>query len=234
MGTNKEKTGMRGARPDQQPRIWDVPTRVFHWSLVILVAWEWASSHLGHGFMRYHMWGGYAVLTLILFRVSWGFVGSETARFAQFLRSPRNTWGYIRSWGKESHHHIHGHNPLGGWAVIAFLVTLTIQVGTGLFATDDVLTAGPLNALVGGRMGDLLTAIHKGNFDILLALVVSHVIAVILHRVIAGHDLVRPMITGRAARPVPGAISPRAFARPWVSVAALALSGLGTWLILQI
>lgn len=229
---NDKTPGGRGAKEHERPRIWDVPTRAFHWTLAALVAWEWASSHLGHGFMRYHMWGGYAVLTLILFRLSWGFVGSHTARFAQFLRSPRGTWEYVKSW-RHGAPDIHGHNPLGGWAVIAFLLSLTVQVGTGLFATDDVLTAGPLNGLVGSRMADWLTTIHKWNFDVLLTLIAIHVSAVILHRVIAGHDLVRPMITGRAARPMSPVVN-HAFARPWVSVLALALSGLGTWLILQI
>ena len=230
---NDKTPDKRAAQSDERPRIWDVPTRAFHWTLAVLVAWEWASAHLGHGLMRYHMWGGYAVLTLILFRLSWGFVGSHTARFAHFLRSPRRTWEYIKSWRRGAPD-VHGHNPLGGWAVVAFLVSLIVQVGTGLFATDDVLTAGPLNQLVGSRMGDWLTTVHKWNFDVLLALIATHVSAVILHRVIAGHDLVRPMITGRAARPVANPIPSHAFARPWVGILALALSGLGTWLILQI
>lgn len=229
-GDRDMATGIKGG---ERPLVWDVPTRTFHWALVILVVWEWVSSHLGHRFLRYHMWGGYAVLTLILFRLSWGFVGSRTARFAHFLRSPRRTWEYIRSWRSKAHQP-YGHNPLGGWAVAAFLVSLSVQVGTGLFATDDVLTAGPLNGLVRGRTADWLTHVHKLNFDILLALVATHVIAVILHRVIAGHDLVRPMITGRAAHPLPGHTPADGFARAWVGLVALALSGLGAWAILQI
>ena len=232
-GMKDERQNEQGMHGDERPRIWDVPTRAFHWTLAILVGWEWASAHLGHGFLRYHMWGGYAILTLLLFRLIWGFVGSRTARFSHFLSSPRRTWEYIKSW-RSGGMPIYGHNPLGGWAVAGFLVALSVQAGTGLFATDDVLTAGPLNGLVGSNTGDFLTHIHKFNFDIILALVATHVTAVVLHRVIGGHDLVRPMITGRASTPVRGAAPRLTFARPWVGLVALALSGLGTWLILQI
>ena len=216
-----------------RPRIWDVPTRAFHWTLAVLVGWEWASAHLGHGFLRYHMWGGYAILTLLFFRLIWGFVGSRTARFSHFLCSPRRTWAYIKSW-RSGVKPTYGHNPLGGWAVAGFLVALLVQAGTGLFATDDVLTSGPLNGLVGSNTGDFLTHIHKLNFDIILALIATHVTAVVLHRVIGGHDLVRPMITGLASTHTPADAPHLSFARPWVGLIALALSGLGTWLILQI
>ena len=219
---------------NKKTRVWDFPTRAFHWALVILIGWEWASSHLGGNWMTYHMWGGYLVLCLVLFRVLWGFIGSTTARFSTFLCSPRRTWQYLKALASGSHNSGYGHNPLGGWAVTAFLISLSIQVGTGLFATDDILTAGPLNPLVPNRTADFLTQAHKLNFDVLLGLVVVHVVAVALHRIIGGHDLVRPMITGHAA-PKKLASPPRlAFAHAWAGVFAFTVSALITWLIVQI
>ncbi|MHB8253390.1 MAG: cytochrome b/b6 domain-containing protein [Acidiferrobacter sp.] len=215
-------------------QVWDFPTRAFHWLLVLLIGWEWATSHLGGNWMTYHMWGGYVVLGLILFRVLWGFVGSTTARFSSFLCSPRRTWQYVKTLVTGSHNHSYGHNPLGGWSVAAFLVSLSIQVGTGLFSTDDILTAGPLNPLVRNRTADFLTLIHKVNFDVLLGLVAIHIVAVVLHRVIGGHNLVGPMITGRAPLKKSGAHPGLAFARGWTSILALTVSAVIAWLIIRI
>lgn len=215
-------------------RVWDFPTRAFHWSLVILIGWEWASSHLGGNWMTYHMWGGYAVLTLIIFRVLWGFIGSTTAKFSAFLSSPKAMWRYLLALRTGRYNGSPGHNPLGGWAVAAFLLSLAVQAGTGLFATDDILTAGPLNPLVRNRTADFLTLVHKVNFDILLGLIAVHVTAIALHRILGGKNLVTPMITGRAPISHHGAFrASLAFARPWLSLMAFGLSAVLTWLIVQ-
>ncbi len=223
----------QGAAPTR--RVWDIPTRVFHWSLVILIGWEWASSHLGGNAMTYHMWGGYAVLALIIFRVLWGFIGSTTAKFSAFLRSPKEMWRYLLVLRTGHYNGGPGHNPLGGWAVAAFLLSLAVQAGTGLFATDDILTAGPLNPLVSNRTADFLTLIHKVNFDVLLGLIAVHVTAIALHKVLGGKNLVTPMITGRAPASHHGAFrTSLVFARPWLSLIAFGLSAVLTWLIVQI
>lgn len=214
-------------------RVWDFPTRAFHWALVLLIAWEWLSSDLGGGWMTYHMWGGYAVLCLVLFRVLWGFMGSTTARFSAFIRSPRRVWQYITGRGAESGHDGYGHNPLGGLSVVAFLVSLSVQVTTGLFATDDILTQGPLNPLVRNRTADFLTSIHKVNFDILLGLISVHILAVLAHRIIGGKNLVGPMITGYTDGSAVKRARHIVFARAWVGVLALSLSGIITWLIVR-
>lgn len=215
-------------------RLWDFPTRAFHWSLVILVGWEWVSSDLGGNWMTYHMWGGYVVLTLIIFRVMWGFIGSTTAKFSTFLASPKKTWRYLRTLRTHQHDSGVGHNPLGGWAVIAFLLALAVQTGTGLFATDDILSAGPLNPLVGNRTADFLTLVHKVSFDVLLGLIAAHVIAIALHKLLGGKNLLTPMITGRARAAASGlSKDPLAFARPWVSFIALCLSAAITWVIVK-
>ncbi len=215
-------------------RLWDFPTRAFHWSLVILIGWEWASSHLGGNWMTYHMWGGYIVLMLIIFRVMWGFIGSTTARFSSFLASPKRTWRYLMTLRGHQHHANPGHNPLGGWAVVAFLLALAIQAGTGLFATDDILNAGPLNALVRNRTADFLTLVHKVNFDILLGLIAVHIVAIALHQVLGGKNLLTPMITGHTSAAAPSmSRAPLAFSRPWVGLMTLGLSAVITWLIIK-
>jgi cytochrome b len=233
---NDRKQGMeikKGGDQGQSIPVWDFPTRAFHWSLVILIGWEWASSHLGGRFMTYHMWGGYAVFALILFRLTWGFIGSRTARFSHFMSSPRRTWDYIKSWRSHLSRGSYGHNPVGSWSVAAFLVSLSVQVGTGLFATDDVLTSGPLNPLVRNRTADWLTDIHKANFDILLGLIGAHILAILAHRLIGGHNLVKPMITGRApANSIPtGAVGQAA--RPWLGIVALMGAITATWFIVH-
>lgn len=223
----------RLAAPAEQ--VWDFPTRAFHWSLVILVAWEWASSHLGGNWMTYHMWGGYAVLALIIFRVIWGFIGSTTARFSSFVRSPQKTWRYLMTLKARRHHGGPGHNPLGGWAVTAFLLALAVQAGTGLFATDDILNAGPLNPLVRNRTADFLTLVHKTNFDILLGLIAVHVAAIVLHKTLGGKNLLTPMITGHA--PVTHTDvrrAPLVFVQAWRSIMAFGLAAAITWFIVQI
>lgn len=215
-------------------RLWDFPTRAFHWSLVILIGWEWASSHLGGNGMTYHMWGGYAVLALIIFRVLWGFIGSTTAKFSSFLASPKTTWRYLMTLRTSRHDAAVGHNPLGGWAVIAFLLALAIQTGSGLFATDDILSAGPLNPLVSNRTADFLTLVHKVSFDVLLGLIAAHVIAIALHKILGGKNLLTPMITGRTRAAAFGlSKAPLTFARPWVSFIALCLSAAITWAIVK-
>lgn len=216
-------------------RVWDFPTRAFHWLLASLVGWEWASAHLGGNAMTYHIWGGYAVLTLIIFRVFWGFIGSTTARFSSFLRSPKEIGRYLMALKTGGYKGGPGHNPLGGLAVAAFLLSLAVQVGTGLFATDDILTAGPLNPLVSNRTADFLTLIHKTNFDILLGLVAVHVTAILLHKILGGKNLVTPMITGRAPASdhseLKGSL---VFSRAWLGAVALGLSAVITWLIVRL
>ena len=176
--------------------VWDLPIRLFHWLLAALVAFQWASAEIGGALMDYHKLGGYAVLTLVLFRLLWGFLGSEFALFSSFMRGIGPTLEYVRSLRAGASPRYLGHNPLGGWMTLAFLLSLSTQAVTGLFANDDVTTEGPLAHLVAKRASDVLGEIHQGAFTVLLVLVVLHVGAVLTHRVVKGENLVRPMITG--------------------------------------
>ena len=177
-------------------RIWDWPIRLFHWLLAILVVVSWSTAEIGGNAMQYHMWSGYAILSVVLFRISWGFVGSDSARFAHFLRGPRAVFGYLRNWFTPHYRPVLGHNPLGGWSVAALVLALLFQASTGLFSNDDIATEGPLYHLVSKAASDLFTQLHGTSFNILLALIGLHVAAIILYWVKHRENLLTPMLTG--------------------------------------
>ncbi len=177
-------------------RVWDWPIRLFHWLLVALFILSWISAEIGGNAMQYHLWSGYAVLGLVLFRVLWGVVGSETARFAHFMRGPSAVLAYTRSWFKPGYRATLGHNPLGGWSVAALLLALAFQALTGLFSNDDIANEGPLTHWVSKSTSDLISQVHSGAFNVLLILVILHLLAIVLYRVKHGEDLLKPMLTG--------------------------------------
>ena len=176
-------------------RVWDLPTRIFHWSLVLCVIGLVTTAQIGGSAMGWHFRFGYAVLSLLLFRLVWGVVGGKWSRFSSFLYSPATIWRYIR--GQSLPEHSVGHNPLGSLSVFAFLAFLLTQVATGLVSDDVILTAGPLTSYVSGKVVSAATAYHTeiGKF-VVISLVVLHVGAIILYRLIQREDLVRPMILG--------------------------------------
>lgn len=181
-------------------RIWDLPIRFFHWALVLLVAAQWATHKLHQ--MQVHILLGEAMLALLLFRVIWGLIGSSTARFAGFLRGPRTVWAYLRGRGEAGF----GHNPVGGWSVAAMLLVLAVQVGLGLFATDeDGLNSGPLSHLISYDSARILAHRHETFFYILLGLIALHLGAVLYYWLVGRDNLVAPMITGRRAAGADGA-----------------------------
>ena len=124
--------------------IWELPVRLFHWALVALVAASWITGELGGVALQYHFWSGYAVLTLLLFRLLWGVVGSEHARFTSFVRGPRAVLATARRLATRAPLNAVGHNPVGALMVLALLAGLLLQTGTGLFANDDLFNEGPL------------------------------------------------------------------------------------------
>ena len=174
-------------------RVWDLPTRVFHWVVAVAVA-----AQLATGFgevMEWHFRIGYAVLSLLLFREIWGFVGGRWSRFAALAYSPASFMNYLR--GRPHRDHLIGHTPLGALSVFAMLAILALQVATGLVADDEATSAGPLTRFVSGATVRLATGWHSlfGNW-IVVALVSLHVLAVLFHVVVKRHRLVRPMISG--------------------------------------
>jgi cytochrome b len=184
-------------------RVWDLPVRVFHWSIVGLVGFAWWSAEEGGVTLKYHMWCGYTVLGCVLFRLAWGFAGSRYARFGEFLHGPRRVAEAARTVWSRAPSGAVGHNPLGGWMIVALLASLLLQAGTGLFANDDLFNEGPLCGHVGKDLSDRLTAIHHVNFNVLCALIAVHVAAIVWHRLRKGERLVGAMFSGHKQLPAP-------------------------------
>jgi cytochrome b len=211
--------------------LWDLPLRVFHWSLAAAVTAAIVTGELGGAWMPWHGRAGLLIAGLLVFRVVWGVLGSATSRFAQFAPTPGRLAAYLRGRWRGV-----GHNPLGALSVFALLGLLSLQVATGLFGDDDIAFAGPLNHLVGDQAGARLTGWHRLLADGLFALLALHLLAIAFHVVVKRHRLVRPMITGRldvaAGQPLPrparsfgrfGLLSAVAIA----AAAVLALAGAG-------
>jgi cytochrome b len=183
-------------------RVWDVPVRAFHWTLVILMAVSYFSGRAAGDWMKLHFWSGYAILTLVLFRILWGFFGSTTARFSNFLKGPSAFFGHLRELlGKEGPHDA-GHNPMGGLMVIALLFAVLLQAATGLFSADtDMGTVnGPLAMKVADKVVEKATAFHHFWINLILVLVALHVLAVIMFLVWKRQNLTGAMFTGRKPR----------------------------------
>jgi cytochrome b len=185
------------ASPTVRPRLWDGPTRLFHWALVVLVAFSWWSGEEHE--MEWHRWSGYGILALVVFRIFWGFAGPATVRFARFVRGPATVAAYAGSLFKRGGEHVTGHNPLGGWSVVAMLAVLAVMVTAGLFAVDvDGFESGPLATYVTFEQGRSAAEVHEVVFNVLLALIALHVIAIVFYRVWKGQRLLPAMIHGRA------------------------------------
>jgi cytochrome b len=201
-------------------RVWDAPTRLFHWAIVVLLCISWLTE--SRGWMELHFLAGYSVIALLLFRVSWGFVGSDTARFRHFVKSPLAALQHLALLYRREPDTQIGHNAAGGWMVLLMLVLLVVQVTTGLFANDDADTEGPLFNYVSKATSDWLSHIHAVNFTLLQIAVVAHIAAIIVYAAIKRHDLVRPMITGRKL--LPDAMPPPAMVHPWRALVVFAIA----------
>lgn len=215
---------MRQNPSPHRVKVWDLPTRLFHWLLVALIIVLAVSGQLGK--LDVHMLVGPAVVALILFRIIWGFVGSETARFSHFVRGPKAILAYIAA-AKAGAVRSVGHNPLGAFSVLALLGLVALQGVTGLFTSDDILSEGPLAHLVSGKTVALLSAIHRVGFNLLLAFVALHLAAVIFYRVVKKDDMVEAMITGE--KRVPEGVEGIRFKNPLLALAILAACAALVW-----
>lgn len=187
-------------------RIWDLPTRLFHWSLAACVIGLVASAKIGGNAMVWHFRFGYAVLALLLFRIVWGLVGGRWSRFSAFVYSPVRLLRYLRGAGHAEDGV--GHSPLGALSVFALLAVLAAQVGTGLLSDDEIAFAGPLTRFVSGDVVSQATGYHKdiGQF-LLLALVALHVVAILYYVLARRQKLVAPMVVGDKQLPHPSSAS---------------------------
>lgn len=187
---------MRRSDPDRGAPVWDLPVRLFHWSVVAFIALSWWTAE--NGFDRVHFWSGYALLFLLLFRILWGFAGSSTARFATFEKGPAAVAAYLRRGDSVQP----GHSPIGALSVIAMLLALLVQIATGLIQIDDEdFIEGPLSGLVSFDLSVLAHDVHEASFKILLGLIALHLLAIFYYHLVRGRSLIRPMVTGRAVLP---------------------------------
>ena len=172
-------------------RLWDLPTRIFHWALVLCIVAAFVSGQLGGNLIDVHGKIGIAIFGLVVFRLVWGLLGSTYAKFAQFFPTPGKIRSYLRGeW------HGEGHNPLGALSVFGLLGVVGLQAGTGLFSNDDIAFVGPLFDLVSKDLSNVLTGIHHLVSKVLIALVVLHLAAIGFYGRVKKQKLILPMITG--------------------------------------
>lgn len=205
-------------------KIWDWPTRLFHWALVVLIGLQWWTAE--EEMIELHILLGTIVLGLLLFRLLWGLIGSSTARFANFVKGPRGVVSYLNGSAAK----VVGHNPLGGYSVMAMLGLLSVHVALGLFASDDDgIDSGPLSHLVDYDLAEEAADLHETSFDLLLVLIGVHVAAIVFYALIRRKDLVTPMLTGRGE--ADEGVAPMQDAPLWRFLLAAALAAALAWWI---
>jgi len=210
---------------ERDTEIWDLSTRIFHWTLVLLVGINLFLIGPRGGFQTiFHFVAGYAIAGLLLFRLVWGFVGSPRSRFADFLRRWPVVKGYIDRLKRFDPPHSVGHNPLGGWMIALLLSTLAGMIATGLFAAGR-RAAGPLAASIPLPMAVILRDLHSLISDLLIAMIVVHILGVAVEWFLTGDNLVKAMVTGRKKLPAETAAREGKTAPVW-RAALLALASL--------
>ncbi len=208
---------------DKSPgiRVWDLPTRLFHWALVVLVALQFATAEFGLLSMEWHYRFGYATLALIVFRIAWGFAGSQTSRFADFVRTPAVVVRYLRAQISGTAQAGIGHNPLGGWSVLVMLACLLAQALSGLFTSDGLDEDGPFVDAVSNATVKWMTHVHHLGETVLLLLIALHVAATLWYWLVRRDNLFLPMLSGRK-RIV--AVRPLRFVSGWRALIVLAIA----------
>lgn len=182
-------------------RAFDLPTRIFHWSLVSLIACAWVSAEFANTWgdytLRWHRWNGYALLVLVAWRLLWGVFGSTTARFVNFVPGPRTLLGYARALLRGLKPAYLGHNPLGTLMILALLAAVTVQATLGLYTLEhNEVTAGPLKRTIGDEATALVSWLHVRGFNVILALVAIHVTVNLVTTYVLRDPVIPAMVTG--------------------------------------
>lgn len=234
--------------PTKKVKVWDGATRLFHWALVLFIGLSYLTGEFG-GFdftmpgsgkmvpnLDIHMWSGLTILALVLFRVMWGFIGSDTARFSDFVSGPGAMIDYLKNLMKRSAKFVAGHNPVGGVVVIVMLVLLLIQAGTGLFAKEDDFfgNSGPLNSLVSEDTAKILTSRHKQVWGYIELLVIIHIAANILYWLVLKQNLIIAMFTGKKDAPANASVPELRFVAPARAVITILVAAAAVWGITQL
>lgn len=214
-------------------RVWDLPTRLFHWTLALCIIGSLTTAKIGGNAMVWHIRLGIVVLALLVFRMLWGVLGGHWSRFLNFLYSPVTMLRYLRGQTQPGEHLDVGHNPLGAMSVFGLLTFLAIQVATGLVADDEIATVGPLNKFVTSATASLATGWHKvwGQW-ILILLVTTHVAAIVFYLMVKKKNLVRPMLDGDKHLPASTPASSDSLTTRLLAAAlALGCAGLAIWVM---
>ncbi|WP_114953763.1 cytochrome b/b6 domain-containing protein [Sphingosinicella terrae] len=205
-------------------KIWDLPTRLFHWLLVLLIAGAWWTAE--NDALAWHYRAGFAIVALLVFRLVWGLIGSSTARFSSFVKGPGAIRAYLGGRAPASV----GHNPLGALSVLALLGLLVVHVVLGLISSDeDGLDPAPLAHLVSYDLSEAAHELHEDGFNLLLVLIGIHVAAILYHGLVKRRNLLRPMVTGRGD--VPAGAEPMRAVPAWRLLPAAAFALLFAWWI---
>ncbi len=215
----------------QRIRVWDLPTRLFHWSLAALVVLSFVSVKIGGNWLTWHFYSGYALIALVGFRLVWGFVGGRYARFSSFLFGPKAIIGYLR--GSPDAPRTLGHNPLGSLSVYGLLGLTGLQALGGLFANDDIASEGPLARFVSKEVSDQITSLHHLNEKFIMLLVLTHIAALLYYRFAKRENLVRAMVTGDKHEGDPAAASRDDAALRMRAVLVLGVCAALVWALLK-
>ncbi len=213
---------------------WYIPTRLFHWILVLLILNAYLTYEFGDVLMTYHQWNGYAILTLCLYRVFWGVMGSNTARFSHFIKGPKAIIAYLRSITSDQPQKFLGHNPLGGLMVLALLSLLLTQGSMGLFTSDDIMVKGPLAYLASSSWVNFAGTLHRIGFWVILGFAALHILAALFYVFVKKDNLIRAMINGvkeTSTVPKGEVLKPRS---PILALLCLTLSASCVWLVVNI
>jgi cytochrome b len=231
------------AQETRTVRVWDVPTRLFHWALVILVSLsfltaeaDWPKVNVNGRAIEpitLHMWCGYVILALVLFRIGWGVIGSSTARFRNFVRGPKAVVTYLGGLFKKPAPFVAGHNPAGALMIVAMLAALLVQTVTGLYTKDDDdflgIAEGPLYGSVKESTSLFLTNIHLYGQEVILILIYAHILANLFYWLIKREDLIGAMFTGRRRLPNGETVAPIALASTTLAFGLLVVAAVGVW-----
>lgn len=177
--------------------IWDVPTRLFHWLLVLAIVGQWLTAEILEDAMQWHFYIGYFTLGLVAFRLCWGVIGTRYAKFSQFVTTPSTAISYARTMLDKNATPHAGHNPMGGWMVVIMLVILLAQAISGLFMTDDIFLDGPYYSAVSQELASLMSTIHHRGFTIIQGVVLLHILAVVFYVIYKRQPLISAMIHGK-------------------------------------
>lgn len=232
-GVHPKPTSVDSAKPVERVRVpvWDWPVRFVHWAIVLLLVALIVTGKLGDEWLAWHMRFGQAMLALVLFRATWGFVGSRNARFRAFLHGPRAIARYTRSLIRRSHEVHATHNPLGGWMVVVLLVALLAQASAGLFANDDILWEGPLAKRVTKDTSDAISTFHRRFWWAIVGLSAVHIGAVLSYLALLKENLTHAMLTGRKLLPEGVADAEHATASSSKALALLFACGALVWYV---